>query len=90
MEPQELTLLQRILIIGLGLFLAALLSNFTGYLLPWDQLAFWAITICTGMLDTFLEFRLLRILGLKKAKIQKVLDFWSKFGKQNSGFSFRH
>lgn len=38
-------------IIGLGLFLAALLSNFTGYLLPWDQLAFWAITICTGMLE---------------------------------------
>ena len=28
-----------------------LLSNFTGYLLPWDQLSFWAITICTGMLD---------------------------------------
>jgi quinol-cytochrome oxidoreductase complex cytochrome b subunit len=26
-------------------------SNFTGYLLPWDQLAFWAITICTGMLE---------------------------------------
>lgn len=38
-------------IIGLGMFLAALLSNFTGYLLPWDQLAFWAITICTGMLE---------------------------------------
>jgi quinol-cytochrome oxidoreductase complex cytochrome b subunit len=38
-------------IIGLGMFLAVLLSNFTGYLLPWDQLAFWAITICTGMLE---------------------------------------
>ena len=38
-------------IIGLGMFLAALLSNFTGYLLPWDQLAFWAVTICTGMLE---------------------------------------
>jgi len=38
-------------IIGLGLFFSVLLSNFTGYLLPWDQLAFWAITICTGMLE---------------------------------------
>jgi quinol-cytochrome oxidoreductase complex cytochrome b subunit len=38
-------------IIGLGLFLTVLLSNFSGYLLPWDQLSFWAITICTGMLD---------------------------------------
>jgi quinol-cytochrome oxidoreductase complex cytochrome b subunit len=38
-------------VIGSGLFLLALLSNFTGYLLPWDQLAYWAITICTGMLE---------------------------------------
>jgi quinol-cytochrome oxidoreductase complex cytochrome b subunit len=38
-------------IIGLVMFLALLTSNITGYLLPWDQLAFWAITICTGMLD---------------------------------------
>ena len=38
-------------IIGLCLFLAVLISNFTGYLLPWDQLAFWAITISTGILE---------------------------------------
>jgi quinol-cytochrome oxidoreductase complex cytochrome b subunit len=38
-------------VIGAALFLVILLSNFTGYLLPWDQLAFWAITICTGMLE---------------------------------------
>lgn len=38
-------------VIGLGLFLIVLLSNFTGYLLPWDQLAFWAITICSSMLE---------------------------------------
>jgi quinol-cytochrome oxidoreductase complex cytochrome b subunit len=38
-------------IIGLAMFLAVLASNITGYLLPWDQLAFWAITICTGMLE---------------------------------------
>jgi quinol-cytochrome oxidoreductase complex cytochrome b subunit len=38
-------------IIGLCLFFSVLLSNFTGYLLPWDQLAFWAITICTSMVE---------------------------------------
>jgi quinol-cytochrome oxidoreductase complex cytochrome b subunit len=38
-------------VIGLGLFFCVLLSNFTGYLLPWDQLAFWAVTICGGMLE---------------------------------------
>jgi quinol-cytochrome oxidoreductase complex cytochrome b subunit len=38
-------------IIGLVMFLAVLTSNITGYLLPWDQLAFWAITISTGMLE---------------------------------------
>ena len=38
-------------IIGLLMFLLVVGSNFSGYLLPWDQLAYWAITICTGMLD---------------------------------------
>ena len=38
-------------VIGLAMFLLVLGSNFTGYLLPWDQLAFWAVTICTGMLE---------------------------------------
>ena len=38
-------------IIGLVLFAAVILSNFTGYLLPWDQIAYWAITISTAMLD---------------------------------------
>jgi quinol-cytochrome oxidoreductase complex cytochrome b subunit len=38
-------------IIGVVMFLAVLTSNIAGYLLPWDQLAFWAITICTGMLE---------------------------------------
>ncbi|MCK5351561.1 cytochrome b N-terminal domain-containing protein [bacterium] len=36
--------------LGLFLFLFVLFSNFTGYLLPWDQLAYWAVTIMTGML----------------------------------------
>lgn len=38
-------------VIGLFLFAAVVLSNLTGYLLPWDQLAYWAVTISTSMLD---------------------------------------
>lgn len=37
-------------LIGLGLSFLVLLSGFTGYLLPWDQISYWAITICTEML----------------------------------------
>ncbi|MBI2837761.1 MAG: cytochrome b N-terminal domain-containing protein [Acidobacteria bacterium] len=36
-------------VIGVGLFLLTLLASFTGYLLPWDQLAFWAITVGTSI-----------------------------------------
>jgi len=36
-------------VIGVTLFLLTLLSSFTGYLLPWDQLAFWAITVGTSI-----------------------------------------
>lgn len=35
--------------IGVGLLVLTLLFSFTGYLLPWDQLAFWAITVGTNI-----------------------------------------
>lgn len=35
--------------LGVGLFLLTLGLSFTGYLLPWDQLAFWAITVGTSI-----------------------------------------
>nr|WP_321453218.1 cytochrome b N-terminal domain-containing protein [uncultured Carboxylicivirga sp.] len=38
-------------IYGLLLMFLVLFSNFTGYLLPWDQLAYWAVTIMTNMLS---------------------------------------
>ena len=38
-------------LIGLVLFVFVIASNFTGYLLPWDQLAYWAITVGTSLLD---------------------------------------
>jgi len=37
--------------VGVALLLLVVGCAFTGYLLPWDQLAFWAVTISTGMLD---------------------------------------
>jgi len=36
-------------LVGLFLLAAIAVSAFTGYLLPWDQLAYWAVTIVTGM-----------------------------------------
>ena len=42
--PRELTW-----IIGVGLLLLTLGFGFTGYLLPWDQLAYWAVTVGTSM-----------------------------------------
>lgn len=38
-------------IYGLLLMFLVMFSNFTGYLLPWDQLAYWAVTIMTSMLE---------------------------------------
>src|SRR5690242_15651556 len=36
-------------VIGVGLLLITFFLSFTGYLLPWDQLAFWAITVGTSI-----------------------------------------
>jgi quinol-cytochrome oxidoreductase complex cytochrome b subunit len=36
-------------VLGVVLLLLTLFMSFTGYLLPWDQLAFWAITVGTAI-----------------------------------------
>ncbi len=36
-------------VVGVNLLVLTLLLSFTGYLLPWDQLAFWAVTVGTNM-----------------------------------------
>lgn len=37
-------------VIGLLLLGIVLAFNFTGYLLPWDQLAYWAVTVATSLM----------------------------------------
>jgi len=37
-------------VIGVILLVLTFLMSFTGYLLPWDQLAYWAITVGTNMM----------------------------------------
>src|SRR5438876_5451296 len=39
-------------VVGVILLVLTLLLSFTGYLLPWDQLAFWAITVGTNMIGS--------------------------------------
>jgi len=36
-------------VVGVVLLVITLLLSFTGYLLPWDQLAYWAVTVGTSM-----------------------------------------
>ena len=36
-------------LVGVALLLGTLMLSFTGYLLPWDQLAYWAITVGTNI-----------------------------------------
>ena len=38
-------------IFGILLLILVVLSNFTGYLLPWDQLSYWAVTVSTSLLQ---------------------------------------
>ncbi len=37
-------------VIGIGLFILTLALSYTGYLLPWDQLAYWGITVGTTIM----------------------------------------
>ena len=45
--PRELTW-----IVGVFMFLVVLAFSFTGYLLPWDEKAYWATTVGTNMAGT--------------------------------------
>jgi len=45
-KPRQFTWLTGVILLVITLFL-----SFSGYLLPWDQLAFWAVTIGTSMAE---------------------------------------
>jgi len=45
-EPRQFNWL-----LGVSLLLLTVAANFTGYLLPWDQLAYWAVTVGTGLME---------------------------------------
>ena len=38
-------------VLGVGLLILTLLLSYTGYLLPWDQLAYWGVTVGTNMAE---------------------------------------
>ena len=38
-------------VVGVILLLVTLLLSYTGYLLPWDQLAFWGVSVGTNMVQ---------------------------------------
>ena len=41
--------------IGIGLLFTTLITSFSGYLLPWDQLGFWAVTIASNIVSSTKE-----------------------------------
>ncbi|MCK4748677.1 MAG: cytochrome b N-terminal domain-containing protein, partial [Bacteroidales bacterium] len=63
-------------VIGVSVLVIVMFMNFSGYLLPWDQLAYWAVTIGSNIAASFRE--LTDILGIPQAVdiggfIKKVL-----------------
>jgi quinol-cytochrome oxidoreductase complex cytochrome b subunit len=38
-------------VLGMGLLIITLVFSFTGYLLPWDQLSYWAVTVGTNLVN---------------------------------------
>ncbi len=73
--PRELNWL-----IGVAMLLLIVGANFTGYLLPWDQLAFWAITVGTSIIGyvPFIGGWLSRlILGGPEVGANTLLNFYS-------------
>jgi len=73
--PRELNWL-----IGVVMLLLVLGANFTGYLLPWDQLAYWAITVGTSII-TYIpligQWLTQLVLGGPEVGANTLLNFYS-------------
>lgn len=67
-------------VIGVLLWVVTLLLSFTGYLLPWDQLAYWAVTVSANIVGSFPligdEVRLL-LLGASEPGPEALLRFYA-------------
>jgi quinol-cytochrome oxidoreductase complex cytochrome b subunit len=73
--PRELNWL-----IGVAMLVLVLAANFTGYLLPWDQLAFWAITVGTSIVSyvpLIGEWLVRLVLGGPEVGANTLLNFFS-------------
>lgn len=67
-------------LVGVAMLLLVLAANFTGYLLPWDQLAYWAITVGTSILayiPTAGPFISNLLLGGPEIGASTLLNFYS-------------
>lgn len=67
-------------VIGVMLLLLTLALSFTGYLLPWDQLSFWAITVSTnlaGYVPLMGEAVRVFILGAKEVGQDALIRFYT-------------
>jgi menaquinol-cytochrome c reductase cytochrome b subunit len=67
-------------VIGVSLWVVTLLLSFTGYLLPWDQLSYWAIAVSTNIVGTFPiigeKIRLI-LLGANEAGPEALIRFYT-------------
>jgi len=73
--PRELNWL-----IGVAMLLLVLGANFTGYLLPWDQLAYWAITVGTSIISyvpVIGQWLSILVLGGPEVGANTLLNFYS-------------
>jgi quinol-cytochrome oxidoreductase complex cytochrome b subunit len=73
--PRELNWL-----IGVAMLLLVLSANFTGYLLPWDQLAYWAITVGTSIISyvpLIGQWLMRLVLGGPEVGANTLLNFYS-------------
>ncbi len=67
-------------VIGISLWVVTLLLSYTGYLLPWDQLAYWAVTVGTniaGSIPLIGEKLRLLLLGANEAGPVALVRFYA-------------
>jgi len=67
-------------VIGVVLWVTTLILSFTGYLLPWDQLSYWAVTVSTNIVGVFPligENLRLILLGAAEAGPDALIRFYA-------------